>query len=63
MKERFSRAPFIKYKKGDDFGTVVFDKALSEDDIAFVKEKLKTLNSQEITWTSATGTTSSKCTV
>lgn len=50
LKERFSRAPFVKFSKGDDAGLVGFDKALDEDDIAFVKEKIPTLNGKPITW-------------
>ena len=50
LKERFSRAPFVKFTKGDDTGLVGFDKALDEDDIAFVKEKIPTLNGKPITW-------------
>jgi lupus La protein len=50
LKERFSRAPFVKYTKGDDSGLVGFDKALDEEDIAFVKEKIPTLNGNPVTW-------------
>ena len=50
LKERFSRAPFVKFTKGDDAGLVGFDKALDEDDIAFVKEKIPILNGKPITW-------------
>ncbi|KAN0136574.1 hypothetical protein V8E53_005621 [Lactarius tabidus] len=50
LKERFSRAPFVRFTKGDDAGLVGFDKALDEDDIAFVKEKIPTLNGNPITW-------------
>ncbi|KAN0138525.1 hypothetical protein V8E53_003513 [Lactarius tabidus] len=50
LKERFSRAPFVKFTKGEDAGLVGFDKALDEDDIAFVKEKIPTLNGKPITW-------------
>ncbi|KAI0278925.1 hypothetical protein BGY98DRAFT_971201 [Russula aff. rugulosa BPL654] len=50
LKERFSRAPFIKFTKGDDAGLVGFDKALDEDDVAFVKEKIPTLNGNPVTW-------------
>jgi hypothetical protein len=50
LKERFSRAPFVKFTKGDDAGLVGFDKALDEDDIAFVKEKIPMLNGKPITW-------------
>ena len=50
LKERFSRAPFIKFTKGDDTGLVGFDKALDEEDVAFVKEKIPTLNGKPVTW-------------
>lgn len=50
MKERFSRPPFIKYTTGDTWGLVGFDKALSEDDIQYVKEHVKALGSKPITW-------------
>ncbi|KAI9435818.1 hypothetical protein H4582DRAFT_2112245 [Lactarius indigo] len=50
LKERFSRAPFVKFTKGDDAGLVGFDKALVEEDLAFVREKLPTLNGKPITW-------------
>jgi lupus La protein len=50
LKERFSRAPFIKFTKGDDAGLVGFDKALDEDDVAFVREKIPTLNGNPVTW-------------
>ncbi|KAI0369515.1 hypothetical protein BV20DRAFT_1020563 [Pilatotrama ljubarskyi] len=50
LKERFARAPFVKYNKGDSWGLVGFDKALSEDDVNYVKENLKTLSGKEITW-------------
>ncbi|KAI9508794.1 hypothetical protein F5148DRAFT_1192717 [Russula earlei] len=50
LKERFSRAPFVKFTKGDDAGLVGFDKALDEEDVAFVKEKVPTLNGNLVTW-------------
>lgn len=50
LKERFSRAPFIKFNKGDDAGLVGFDKALDEEDVAFVKETIPTLNGNPVTW-------------
>ncbi|KZP26565.1 hypothetical protein FIBSPDRAFT_854611 [Athelia psychrophila] len=50
LREHFSRVPFIEYQKGDDAGLVGFDKALSEADIAFVKEHVKTVNDKEVTW-------------
>jgi lupus La protein len=56
LKERFSRAPFVKYTKGDDAGLVGFDKALGEEDIVFVKEKIPTLNGKPVTWELPGGT-------
>ena len=50
LKERFSRAPYIQYNRGDNWGLVGFDRALTEEDIAHVKENLKTLSSKEVTW-------------
>jgi lupus La protein len=50
LKERFSRAPFVKFTKGEDMGLVGFDKALDVEDIAFVKEKIPMLNGNPITW-------------
>ncbi|CAL1698480.1 unnamed protein product [Somion occarium] len=51
LKERYTRAPFVKYNKGDTWGLVGFDRALSEEDIAYVKENIKILGSKEVTWT------------
>ena len=50
LKERFARAPFVKFTKGDDAGLVGFDKALDDDDTAFIREKIPTLNGKPITW-------------
>lgn len=50
LKDRFERPPYIKYSRGDDFGIVGFDKCLSEEDISFVREHLKTINNQEVSW-------------
>ena len=55
MKERFEHAPFIKYEKGASEGLVGFSKALTDEDIAFIKEKIKTINGKEITWLPAEG--------
>ncbi|KAI6017863.1 hypothetical protein EDC04DRAFT_470939 [Pisolithus marmoratus] len=51
LRERFARVPYIQFSKGDDQGLVGFDKALTEDEIAYVKENLKTVNSNEVEWT------------
>ncbi|KLO15596.1 hypothetical protein SCHPADRAFT_902232 [Schizopora paradoxa] len=53
LTERFERPPFVKYTKDSEYGLLAFNKALSEEDIAFVKEKAKTIDSKEITWSPA----------
>ncbi|KAI0830362.1 hypothetical protein BC628DRAFT_1532193 [Trametes gibbosa] len=50
LKERFARAPFVKYNKGDSWGLVGFDKTLSEEDLTYVKENLKKLSGKDISW-------------
>lgn len=50
LRERFARVPYIQFSKGDDFGLVGFDKALTEDEIEYVKANLKTVNSNEVQW-------------
>lgn len=50
LKERFARVPFVQYNKGDTWGYVAFDKALSEEDVAYVREKIGTLSSKPVTW-------------
>jgi hypothetical protein len=50
LKERFGRAPFVKFTKGEDSGMAGFDKALDDEDLAFVKEKIPTLNGSPVTW-------------
>lgn len=56
LRERFARVPYIQFSKGDDFGLVGFEKALKEDEIEYVKESLKTVNSKEVVWTIPDGT-------
>ena len=56
LKERFSRAPFVKFTKGEDTGLVGFDKALDTEDIAFVEEKIPMLNGKPVTWEIPEGT-------
>ncbi|KAF9529117.1 hypothetical protein CPB83DRAFT_875734 [Crepidotus variabilis] len=52
IKERFDgKAPYIKYSRGDNHGLVGFYKPLSEEDISFVKDAIKTINKKEVTWT------------
>ncbi|KAF7974611.1 hypothetical protein HWV62_11578 [Athelia sp. TMB] len=48
LREHFGRVPFIEYQKGADDGLVGFDKSLTEEDIAFVKEHIKTVNDQQV---------------
>ncbi|GJJ12621.1 hypothetical protein Clacol_006864 [Clathrus columnatus] len=50
LKDRFERPPYIKFTRGDEFGLLGFDKALSEEDIAFVRENIKTINESPVTW-------------
>ena len=50
LKERFARVPFVQYNKGDSWGYVAFDKALTEEDVSYIKEKLSTLGSKLVTW-------------
>jgi hypothetical protein len=56
LRERFARVPYIQFSKGDDFGLVGFDKALTEDEIDYVKTNLKTVNSNEVQWSIPEGT-------
>jgi lupus La protein len=55
LRERFPRTPFIKYTRGADWGLVGFDKTLSEEDVAFVKENVKQINGKDVVWTIAEG--------
>ncbi|EKM52423.1 uncharacterized protein PHACADRAFT_260796 [Phanerochaete carnosa HHB-10118-sp] len=50
LKERFTRVPFVQYNKGDSWGYVAFDKALTEEDVTYIKEKIGTLGSKPVTW-------------
>ncbi|KAF8816897.1 hypothetical protein BYT27DRAFT_7127119 [Phlegmacium glaucopus] len=53
IKEKFEgRAPYIKYTRGENSGLVGFYKPLSEEDIEFVKSTIKTINNNEVTWSS-----------
>ena len=56
IRERFDgRAPYIKYTRGEDSGLVGFYKPLSEEDIEFMKSTIKTINNNEVTWSSPNG--------
>lgn len=61
LKERFPRTPFVKHTRGEASGLVGFEKPLSEDEIAYVKEHIKTLGGQEVTWSVPDGTLPSNC--
>ncbi|KAH9929404.1 uncharacterized protein B0H18DRAFT_997012 [Fomitopsis serialis] len=50
LKERFPRAPYVKHTRGESSGLVGFEKALTEDEIAYVKEHLKTLGGKDVSW-------------
>ncbi|GJE86330.1 La protein -like protein [Phanerochaete sordida] len=50
LKERFGYAPWIEYTRGDTSGYVAFEKALSQDDVTFIADKLGTLNSRPVQW-------------
>ncbi|CCM04101.1 uncharacterized protein FIBRA_06261 [Fibroporia radiculosa] len=50
LKERFARVPYVKYTRGEPSGLLGFDKTLAEDEIAYVKEHLKTLSGKEVAW-------------
>lgn len=50
LKERFPRSPFVQYTRGQTWGLVGFDKTLSEDELAYVKEHIKTLSGKDVTW-------------
>ncbi|KAL4077429.1 hypothetical protein J3A83DRAFT_4087792 [Scleroderma citrinum] len=50
LRERFTRVPYIQFTKGDDYGLVGFDKVLTDDEIAYVRDNLKTVNSKEVEW-------------
>lgn len=43
LRKRFERVPYIQYERNADWGLLGFDKALTEDEVAFVKENVKRL--------------------
>ena len=55
LKDRFERAPFIKYEKGQDSGLVGFNRALTDEDLEFIKQNIKTLNGKDVVWNYAEG--------
>lgn len=42
--------PFVQYNRGDAWGYVAFDKALSDEDVKYVREKIATLGGKPVTW-------------
>jgi lupus La protein len=42
--------PYIQYNAGDDWGLLGFDKSLTEEEIGFVKETLKTIDGKDVEW-------------
>ncbi|KAB5593743.1 hypothetical protein CTheo_2823 [Ceratobasidium theobromae] len=50
LKEKFTPLPFIKMDKGANEGIFGFGHALSEEDIAFLKEKVPTIAGGQVTW-------------
>ncbi|KAF7322731.1 hypothetical protein HMN09_00051900 [Mycena chlorophos] len=53
LKEKFGRAPFIKSTPGATFGLVGFHKALTDEEVQFVKETLPKLADTEVQWSVA----------
>ncbi|KAL0060899.1 hypothetical protein AAF712_012292 [Marasmius tenuissimus] len=45
-----NKTPYIEYNRGDNHGLVGFHATLSEEDIEKVKNAVKTINGNEITW-------------
>ncbi|QRV99428.1 La domain-containing protein [Ceratobasidium sp. AG-Ba] len=50
LKERFNPLPFIKMEKGKPDGIFGFDATLSEEDIAFLREKVPAICGGDVTW-------------
>ncbi|GAB1526478.1 hypothetical protein RhiTH_009645 [Rhizoctonia solani] len=50
LKEKFTPLPFIKMDKGATEGVFGFGKTLSEEEIAFLKEKVPKIGGGEVTW-------------
>lgn len=55
LKEKFGRPPFIKHAQGESWGLVGFHKALSEEEIQFVKDTVPKLGDKEVVWSLAGG--------
>lgn len=58
MKDKFEHPPFIKFDRGASFGLVGFSRALSDEDLAFIKEKVTKVSGKEVSWVPAEGTSS-----
>ncbi|KAJ7098185.1 hypothetical protein B0H15DRAFT_824526 [Mycena belliarum] len=50
LKEKFGRPPFIKHSTGASAGLVGFHKALTEEEIQFVKATVPKLGDREVVW-------------
>ncbi|KAI0032630.1 hypothetical protein K488DRAFT_85672 [Vararia minispora EC-137] len=50
LKTRFTRVPFVKYKEGEDTGLVGFDRALTDEDVEYVKKTVPKINDKEVAW-------------
>lgn len=50
VKGKFERTPFIKHERGENNGLLGFERALSEDDLAFVREALSGLGGDDVVW-------------
>ena len=55
VKDKFERVPYIKHEKGENKGLLGFERALSEDDLAFVREALSGLGGDDVVWAVAEG--------
>ncbi|KAJ6611771.1 hypothetical protein B0H10DRAFT_2055039 [Mycena sp. CBHHK59/15] len=55
LKEKFGRPPFIKHAPNASSGLVGFHKALSEEEIQFVKDTVPKIGDKEVVWTLAGG--------
>ncbi|CAE6360046.1 unnamed protein product, partial [Rhizoctonia solani] len=50
LKEKFTPLPFIKMDKGATEGVFGFGSTLSEEDVAFLKEKVPKIGGGDVTW-------------
>lgn len=42
--------PYVSQKRGESTGLVGFDRVLTDEDIAYVREKLTIVNGKNLTW-------------